>query len=43
VLLTIWASEYVLSRRIPILLLNKGVPAVFQKPILLKDLFVGGN
>jgi hypothetical protein len=42
-LLAIWVSEYVLSRRIPILLLNKGEAAVFQIPILLKALGVVHN
>jgi hypothetical protein len=42
-LLAIWAFSYVLSRRIPILLLNKGEAAVFQMPILLKALFVGSK
>jgi hypothetical protein len=39
----IWASEYVLIRRIPILLLNKGEVAVFKIPLLLKALGAGGN
>jgi hypothetical protein len=39
----IWASEYVLIRRKPILLLNKGEVAVFKIPLLLKALGAGGN
>jgi hypothetical protein len=43
VFFAIWASEYVLIRRITNLLLNEGEAAVFQIPILLKALFVGGK